>query len=65
MMKTRITFVDASDDCTLGKDMVQSGARPQHVSTKLYNEVSFLRKYTCTCNKVFQVIYIKKRKKVN
>ena len=44
IMKTRITFVDASDDCTLGKDMVQSGARPQHVSTKLYNEVSFLRK---------------------
>lgn len=43
-MKTRITFVDASDDCTLGKDMVQSGARPQHVSTKLYNAVSFLRK---------------------
>ena len=40
----KITLVDASDDCILGKDMVQPGARPQHVSTKLYNAVSFLRK---------------------
>ena len=62
-MKIRITFVDASDDCTLGKDMVQSGALPQHVSTKLYNAVSFLRTHVHAI-KVLQVIHIKKERKL-